>query len=326
MPFPEVTIVVIPREQFSKAESSLESIFAHTRPPYSLIYIDGKSPHYLRRYLQLQAQARDFQLIRVERLLPANEARNLAIPYLKSKYTVFIDNDVIVSPGWLEPLVECADETGSWVVGPIYCVGNPADPEIHTLGAEHGIDDEHGKCRWRERHLYCGQALNAVRHEIARRPIDLVEFHCLLMRTDALERVGRFDPALLSYFDHNDFCLQVQKAGGAIYAEPRSVVRYLQPPPLAATDLPYFLLRWSDHWINASVAHFASKYGLDATDPNFSGHYQYHRAQRNRVFRDSPLMRNPRRVVRKLLGGQTLSRLDATIERALDRTLLRNYQ
>jgi GT2 family glycosyltransferase len=314
---PQVTIVVVPREQFSKTQVCLESIFAHTRLPFTLIYVDGKSPNHVRRYLEHQASDKGFRLIREERYLPANEARNLAVPHLQTKYTVFIDNDVIVSPGWLDSLIDCAEETGCWVVGPIYCVGDLRNPIIHTLGAEHGIDEDHGNRRWRERHLYCDQPLNAVRDEIHCRQIDLVEFHCLLMRTAVFERLGMFDPALLSYFDHNDFCLMVRNAGGTIYVEPRSVVLYLQPPPLAVSDVPCFLLRWSDRWMNASATHFARKNGIELTDSNFAGHYEYQRSQRARVLH--PMLRHPRRMVRRVLGNRGLSLVDTAIDWVLNR-------
>jgi GT2 family glycosyltransferase len=315
MTLPEVTIVVAPREQFSKARQSLESILAHTKPGYDLIYIDGKSPRYLRCYLESQAAEKGFRLIREERYLTGNQARNLAVPYIRTKFAVFVDNDVVVSPGWLEPLIECAEETGSWVVGPLYCTGGSRNLVIHTLGAEHGIDEVEGNRRWRERHLLCGQSLNTVASQLRRRPIDLVEFHCLLARTVVFEQLGPFDPALLSYFDHNDFCLTVRNAGGPIYVEPRSVVTYLQPPPLAISDVPYFMLRWSGRWINASAKHFARKNGIKVTDPVFSGHHEYQQAQRARV------LRYPRRAVRRLSGSRGLSLLERTIDRLLDWTV-----
>lgn len=315
MTLPDVTIVVVPREQFSKARQSLESIFAHTKPAHELIYIDGKSPGYLRRYLERQAVDRGFRLIREERYLTGNQARNLALAHIKTKYAVFVDNDVIMSPGWLEPLIECAEDTGCWIVGPVYCAGDLRNPVIHTLGAEHGIDEVQGNRRWRERHLFCGQPLNAVASQLHRRPIDLLEFHCLLTRTDVLAQLGPFDPALLSYFDHNDFCLTVRNAGGSIYSEPRSVVTYLPPPPLAVSDVPYFMLRWSGRWINASVAHFARKNRIKPNDPVFSEHYEYQQAQRARV------LRHPRRTVRRMLGNRGLSAMERTIDHLLDWTV-----
>ena len=315
MALPEVSIVVVPREQFSKTQASLESIFQNTELPFMLIYVDGGSPASVRRYLERRAAEKGFTLIRVERYLSANVARNLTVPHLRTKYTVFMDNDIVVSPHWLEPLIACAAETGCSVVGPLVCVGESSDPIIHTLGAKHGIYEEGGQRHWRERHLWCGRRLNDVRGKLQRRPIDLVEFHCLMVRTEMVERMGEFDAAFLSYFDHNDFCLRVRSAGGAIYAEPLSVVTYLPPPPFAASDVPYFLLRWSNRWISASVTHFAEKYGIQATDPVFAGHYEYQQAQRAR------LLLHPRLAVRKLFGNHCLAIIERVIDWILEKTV-----
>jgi GT2 family glycosyltransferase len=313
---PDVTIVVVPREQFSKTEVSLESIFQYTALPFALIYVDGASPPPVRGYLERRAAVKNFRLIRTERCLPANVARNLAFPHVTTKYTVFIDNDVAVSAHWLEPLLACAEETGCAVVGPLYCVGDLADPIIHTLGADHGIYEEDGKRHWHERHLWHGRRLNEVRTKLQRRPIDLVEFHCLMARTDMIRRLGEFDPALLSYFDHNEFCLRVKEAGGAIYAEPRSVVTYYPPPPFALSDVPFFLLRWSNRWIESSAMHFAAKHGLDIADPVFARHYEYQQEQRAR------LLRHPRQTLRRLFGDRGMSAMEAVIGRVLDWTVV----
>lgn len=315
MALPQVTIVVVPREQFSKAQVSLESIYERTTTPFSLIYVDGNSPAPVKRYLERRTVEKGFRLIREERYLPANVARNLALPYVNTEFVVFIDNDVVVHPRWLEPLLDCANETGAWVVGPLYCVGEVDDPVIHTLGAEHGIDERNGKRHWRERHLFGGRPLSAVRHELHRRPIDLIEFHCALIRTEAIKRVGIFDEDLLSYFDHNDFCLQVRKAGGAIYTEPSSIITYVPPPPFALSDVPYFLLRWSDRWINISLAHFAAKNGIDRNDPVFTRHYEYQQAQRAR------LLRHPRNKIRRIAGSRGLLAVETMIDRILDLTV-----
>jgi glycosyltransferase involved in cell wall biosynthesis len=312
---PVVTIVVTPREQFSKARLTLDSLYACTTAPFELIYVDGRSPPPLRRHLQAMAAAKGFEIIRSERLLPANAARNLAAARIKTKYVVFIDNDVEVTPGWLEPLVACAEETGAWMVGPVYCVREGGELVIHTIGAEHGVDGPDEDRRWRERHLFCHEKLDAVRGQLRRRPIDLVEFHCLLMRVEAMEKLGPFDARLLSYFDHNDACLLIQATGGAIYNEPASVVIYHPPPPFAASDIPYFLLRWSNRWIKTSVAHFARKHGLSPGDPVFDAHYEYQQAQRAR------LTRHPRRWLRRAFGQRGLNAAEAVIDGVLGLTL-----
>jgi len=73
----DVTIVVVPMEQFSKSETSLESIYAATPRPFKTCVCGGNSPSALGRYFQQQAAALGFKLIRTENYLPSNEARNL---------------------------------------------------------------------------------------------------------------------------------------------------------------------------------------------------------------------------------------------------------
>ena len=46
---PKVTLVVVPREQFSVSKRSLDSIYECTQIPFELIYVDGNSPPALRQ-------------------------------------------------------------------------------------------------------------------------------------------------------------------------------------------------------------------------------------------------------------------------------------
>jgi len=108
-----VTIVVLPRERFSRTEVSLQALYDHTAPPFELVYVDGHSPRRVRRYLQQQAQAKGFRLIRTPYFMPLSRLRNLGLREVKTPYVVFLENDVIVRPGWLQALQSCAEETGA---------------------------------------------------------------------------------------------------------------------------------------------------------------------------------------------------------------------
>lgn len=131
---PQVTIVFVPRERFSCTRESLESIYEYTEIPFKLIYVDGNSPAKVRQYLQDQAHLKDFQIIRTDYYLSPNQARNLGLAQVATKYVVFIDNDVIVSPGWLKNLVQCAEETQATVVGPLMCQNQPLHEIVHFAG------------------------------------------------------------------------------------------------------------------------------------------------------------------------------------------------
>jgi GT2 family glycosyltransferase len=276
MDTPQVTIVVVPRERFSYARASLESIFEHTELPFKLVYVDAGSPRKVRRYLAAQADARGFDLIRTDDYLPPNRARNLALGKVDTKYVVFVDNDVLVSPGWLGPLVQCARDTSAAIVGPLICEELPAHELIHFAGGESHIEVRSGEGTER-RHLIDviyrqGERLADVRSQLARMPTEVCEFHCVLVRTSVLDRVGPFDEGLLSVRENLDFCMLVTQAGGSIYLEPASFVTYVGYTPLAWSDIPYYLLRWNRTWTLSSLQRLREKWDL-CDDEYF--HYQY---------------------------------------------------
>jgi len=317
-------VVVVPRERFSASQISLEAVLASTSVP--LVYVDGNSPAAIRHYLQETAQRRAFKLIRTDHYLAANQARNLAIPHVETRYAAFLDNDVLPSPGWLDALVQCAEETGAWAVGPLYCVGGDSErlpSVVHQAGADCHISTVGGAPRLIERHSpECGRLVAEVRHRLERRSCELLEFHCLLVRMDAVRRFGAFDENLLSFFDHNDFCLKVRDAEGEIVIEPHAVVTYLPPPPFARADLPYFLLRWSEVWFGASLRRFCRSWALSIDDPCFRDHIGYRISHRRRALTWwSTKPPGPRASIADMAVERTLGSLvDRTLVRRLERT------
>ncbi|GAB4462988.1 MAG: glycosyltransferase [Elainellaceae cyanobacterium] len=282
---PQVTVVVAPRERFSCTERALESLYENTSIPFKHIYVDGGSPRHIKRYLEAQAKEKGFHLIRTNHYITPNHARNLAIPHVDTPYVVFIDNDLVVLPGWLEKLVQCAEETGAWVVGPLYLEGEPEDQTIHMAGGEAHIHEVRGGRRLAECHRFGGQPLEKHRDKLRREPTELVEFHCAFMRTEVFEKLGLLDEAYKSLGDHIDLCLSVTERGESIYFEPDSLVCYLTPPPFALTDIPYYWLRWSDEWNMSSVQRLQEKWNLSPDDPFLEGHYRWGVRHRRILFK-----------------------------------------
>lgn len=318
MPESAVTILITPREQFSKAKISLDSVLACTDPAVPVVYIDGNSPRGLAHYLRDQATKRGFTLVRKDYYLGANEARNLGLPHVHTKYVAFIDNDVSVTPGWLDKLVACAEETGAWAVGPLYLIDNPAKQIIHTAGAELKIVEKDGHRRMHERHRFGNTPVSLVCSLLVRQPIDLVEFHCMLVRRDVFDRLGPLDEGLISFLDHNDFCLGVASAGGSVYIEPAAVVTHLAPPPYSWYDLPCFLLRWSNRWMEPSIQRFAEKHRLSITDEDFAVHRRFRDAHRMR------LLGRARGALRRVAGSSSLAAADSFLTKVIFDQLIEN--
>jgi len=274
---PEVTIIVSPRERFSHTRESLESIYEHTKYPFKLIYIDGGSPRHIRDYLAKQAEQKQFQLIRTDYYLSPNRARNLGLRQVTSKYVVFIDNDVVVSPDWLQPLVECAEETGATIVSPLICQGTPLHEEVHCAGGESGVLEEtKGETTRRriiEKIYKQGRKIADVRPQMQRQKTGLAEFHCMMVRTEVFQQIGLLDEELLNTKEHVDLCILVSEIGGTVYLEPKSLMTYVTGQPLELTDVNYYMLRWSDAWELASLKRLRDKWNL-TEDEYFKNKYK----------------------------------------------------
>lgn len=282
MPTSDVTLVVVPRERFQFAQDSLESLYSQTTYPFNLIYIDNNSPGKLRNYLQTEAVQKGFQLLRSERFLSPNQARNLGLSQVCSKYVVFVDNDVIFAPGWLQALVNCAEETKATVVGSLVCQYQPVHTIVHCAGGEYMPPEEYakfikgeptvpqtlgstGKWQINEKTPYQNRQVAEVQQHLNRQPTGFVEFHSMLVRTEIFEKIGVLDEGFSCTKEYLDFCMLVAQAGGSIYLEPTSVVTFLTHPPAPAlqwADLPYFMVRWSDAWERESLMHFQQKWDL----------------------------------------------------------------
>lgn len=262
-----VTIIVVPRERFSYAPQSLNSIYEHTVHPFKLIYVDGCPPANIRRYLAAESQKRGFEWIRTKHYLSPNTARNIGLSRVTTKYAVFVDNDVVVAPNWLKNLVACAEETDAAVVGPLTCIGLPLHSKVHCAGGlAHVLEREQDgqiQRRIREKQYYAERRVEDVGDRLKRQLTELAEFHCVLIRTDIFQQVGPFDEGLLNTREHIDFCMLVSQAGGSIYFEPEAVATYVPGPPMEITDIPYYLLRWSDGWEIDSLNHLQQKWNLN---------------------------------------------------------------
>lgn len=263
-----VTVVIVPRERFGMAPASLDSVLRHTPASTPVLYVDGGSPAPVRRAVERRAAQRsDIAIVSVPRYLSPNEARNLALARVRTSHVVFLDNDCIVEEGWLERMMACARDTGAAAVIPVLCWENGL---VHAAGNVMRIEVAHGKRRLRYQLVHEDEPLEKVRGRLERRRVDAIEFHCVLLRVDTFEKTGPFDEKMLSTREHCDFSLALWVACAEVFLEPGTVVHCLRPPPLEWSDVPYYLLRWSPQWNDASLRHLNDKWNLQDDYEDFT--------------------------------------------------------
>ena len=126
-----VTIVMVPYEQYSTFPKAVDTLYENTHYSFSLIVIEGSAPDSIRSALEKRKKHhKDIKIIYTNHLPLAGEARNLALPHIKTNWVFFMDNDVRVTPRWLPSLVHTAKETKAEIICP--AILNTQNP-IYTL-------------------------------------------------------------------------------------------------------------------------------------------------------------------------------------------------
>ena len=124
-------------------------------------------------------------------------------------FIAFLNDDVLVSPGWLEPLLETmAERPRAGAVGP------------RVIGGD-GLVQEVGSIIWRDgttRPLGRGTSRGSLAWRWRRR-VDYCSACALLVRREAWDAVGGFDEQYHpAYYEDVDFCLALELVGQEVWS------------------------------------------------------------------------------------------------------------
>ena len=270
-------IVITPREGFSRSIESLDSVLQSLSDPSGIVYVDAGSPLSIQRDIADRARTFGFPLLRFDEYLAPNDAKNRAIEFLDARFTAFLDNDVFVESGWLEAMIDCALETQAAVVAPIYMERIGRMERLHMSG---------GLCRiCQEGSHRTLQVTHSDRQSegpvlTGRRRTEHIEMHGFMVKTEWLQRCTLFDSEIPTIPENADFCLQVLTMGGEIYLEPRARLTVLLPDRIPEEDRDFFLLRWSEEWIEQGFSRMCSKWGLSGRQRVLESQRRWARAHR----------------------------------------------
>jgi GT2 family glycosyltransferase/tetratricopeptide (TPR) repeat protein len=211
------SIIVLCCNQLEFTRQCLESVVRCTRHPYELILVDNGSIDGTREYLEeLRSRAipslpltayhspltPPIEIIHNESNLGYPAGCNQALSRSQGRFLVFLNNDVIVTDGWLDCLVSWATRDGSNIglVGPV--TNAATEPQQISVDYSDLADlPAFAACRRQDK---AGRALN----------VDRLTGFCLLVRREVFEKVGNFDEQFgLGFFDDDDLCVRAREAG-----------------------------------------------------------------------------------------------------------------
>lgn len=226
-----VSIIVVNYNSAKDTNECLESLSQVTSAiPYQIVVVDNGS---LESYtLPKKVSKLPLSLIRSDSNLGFTGGNNLgtyyAIENWNSDFLVYLNNDTIVEPDFLDHLVAAASEARVGIVCPhiFFYPGNEFHAKSYT-------PDERGKVFW-----YAGGFIdwrNLISGHIGVDEVDHGQFDretftefatgcCMLVKREVIETVRPFDKRYFLYFEDTDLSQRAIEAGFSIQVCPASKI------------------------------------------------------------------------------------------------------
>ncbi len=203
---PSVSIVIPVFNALSMTQECIRSIFAGTKDvDFEIVIVDNASKDGTSGWLRRKKKKHSrFQVFRMEKNIGFGPAVNFGIQHSKGEFVVILNNDTLVSSGWLTKLLSImGDDPSLGVISPVtnYLGEGPQiDDNAKNLPPDLSAIDQYASSI-------------ADRSEIIYEPSRLV-FFCVLLRRDLVDRIGYLDEGYTKgNFEDDDYCLRARLAG-----------------------------------------------------------------------------------------------------------------
>ena len=211
--FPSVDIVICVYNAYDDVKLCLQSILENTHVPITVTIVDDASDLPTKSLIaQFSAEKPWVRVIDRGENLGYTRSANLGLSNCDAEWVVLLNSDTIVTPGWIEGLIRCAQSDPEIAfVGPLSNAASwQSVPDVVAPGGG-----------WKVNLLPPGMSapeMAALVASCSRREypeVPLLNGFCTLMRTSVLQSIGFLDEASFptGYGEENDLCIRASAAG-----------------------------------------------------------------------------------------------------------------
>lgn len=200
--YSKVSIIIITYNNIEITKGCLDSIFANTAyPNYELIIIDNASTDDTRNYLRYLSRIhQNVNVILNNSNLGFAAANNQGLKAADGSYLVLLNNDTVVTKGWIDTFIKHLEDPQVGMLGPVTnSVGNEA-----KISTDYKNFEEMARFAERYTEQHRGEVFD----------ISMLAMFCVAMRRDVFERVGLLDEAFgIGMFEDDDYSRRIKAVG-----------------------------------------------------------------------------------------------------------------
>lgn len=198
------SIVMLTWNQLAYTRLCIESVYNHTSEPFELILVDNGSTDGTVAYLEkLAAEHANIKLVLNATNRGYAEGNNQGLALAGGDTIVLLNNDTVVSRGWLSGLHKALQLEGVGVAGPRS--NAVVGPQLVTSVSYDRVTLEG---------LEVFAQSWAVEHRDQYPEVNRIIGFCMAIRRDVLEQIGGLDTSFgIGNFEDDDYCLRVHLAG-----------------------------------------------------------------------------------------------------------------
>jgi len=136
---------------------------------------------------------------------------------------VFLNNDTIVSIGWLQNLLSTFTDPSIGIAGPLLLY-----PQEGMIIQHAGVDIGKVEETIFPFHIYRGRSIEETPQALVKKEYMAVTGACLMIRKELLDLYGAFDERFVNSYEDVDLCLRMRSKGYKIIYNPASIVVHLE--------------------------------------------------------------------------------------------------
>ncbi len=227
--YPDVSIIMLTYNALEYTKKCVDSVLRHTDLPYELIMVDNGSSDGTVEYLkELQEKHAQVKVIFNKQNKGFARGNNQGARKARGKYLLFMNNDLLVSEGWLEDLVAGIEKDNKiGMIGPITnSISGLQRVENVPYREENGF------------HEFARKVREVNRDKIT--PRRRIAGFCLLMPRTLFNEIGGFDKRFGSgNFEDDDLCIRVRQRKYAIMVHEGVFVHHYGSQTFKANNIKY---------------------------------------------------------------------------------------